>query len=822
MPFKSLTALIIFLFSACSLMAQPVNDNCTSASFIHLPSNGYTCFVADNSGATGDGYFNTCDQGANFPLPAGGNEIWYTYIATGDSNFISISPITGVGAMVGPSVTVITGNCGALSTLVCDNPLPGTVAFNVTIGTQIWFYVTALTTDGKANVCIRSTHGTVDAGNYCNTATKICDKLSFTAHDPSTTNSGGLMAGCFNTPPLHTLWYQFTVGTSGTLEFTGIPQGAQGYFWALWDVTNGCGIGSITPVACNALYSPGQPFGLNDTVTSCSNSSFCPSVNVTAGSTYTLMIDDTTLSHGTFIIDWGGTFEMAPTSSYTISNQNICGYDSAIVKYTGNATSSALYNWDFGAASVTPLAQQTYQLNFPSQGNYIVSLQVAENNCVSAINSNQINVYPVPVASAGSDISFCSGTGPNQIGSITQPGYVYQWIDTVNLSNPDSSITLVTGINNTTLPTDITYYLVATQGLCHDTDDVKVTIDPRQDASILPASSQCFTGNSFTFHTITDTVPGTTFNWTFTGGTPSSSNDASPSGISFPAPGQYQVALVTQTTGCPPDSSMDTISVLTNPAVSMYSDISNGCPPLTVQLINTSPALPGGSYIWNTGYGTIDTTSVDTLTVTYINAGLYYPQLTLISSENCSTTDTIDTPIEVYPYADASFYFTPLEPTDLDPVVTFSNNELNGLCSYYFGDGDSSTECNSSHAFPDTGLYQVQLIVTSSNGCIDSAYRIIEVKKFFTLYIPNAFSPNHDGRNDLFVVTGEGIEDYNLRIFNRRGQMVFTSDNIGIYWNGSHRETGKQVPLGTYLYDLRVEDNNHKKHQFNGMVNVIR
>lgn len=822
MILKRIRIIIIFLFFVLSIKAQPVNDNCGQAQFVHLPTTGDTCFLMNNNNATSDGYFNSCDQGATFPLPAGGNEVWYTYVATGDSNIITVTPIAGVGAMVDPSLTVISGSCGSFSTLICDNPLTGTAYFNVPAGTQVWFYVTALTTDGSAIVCIQSSHKVMVAATSCATATNVCDKLKLTVRDNAASSSVGVMPSCFSTPPIRTIWLKFTVGTSGTLEFTATPNGAQGYRWALWNITNGCAGSSITPVSCNAVYSSGSLFGMLDTVTSCLNIPFCPSVPVVAGKTYALMIDDTTLSYQGFDLEWGGTFEMAPTADFTVINDVICGYDSVLLDYTGNASANALYNWNFGGATPVLLSQQSYVLKFPSPGNYVINLQVAENGCVSSGNSRQVIVNPVPVATAGNDLSFCSASGQYLMGLAPVAGYQYHWIETLNVASPDSSQTLVSGMNNTTAPYVLTYNLVASLGLCHDTDDVKVAIQPRQSPFFQPPSAQCFNNNSFNFQTYNNTVPGSAFNWSFQGGQPATSNIASPAGIQYIAPGQYLVTLITQTTGCPADTFVGDITVLTSPSVSFYSSQNTGCPPLQVNLINTSPVLAGGTYLWNPGNGILDTTAAASISVSYNFPGLYFPTLTLTTSDNCSTTDTINTPIEVFPFADASFTTTPPDPNDLNPLVSFSNNEPNGLCAYYFGDGDSSIDCQITHLFPDTGHYLVQLVVTSTDGCVDTTYRVIEISKFFTLYIPNAFSPNNDARNDLFVIKGDGLSSYRLRIFSRRGQMVFQSDNQNNSWNGSHLDTGTKVPAGIYIYDLRVEDSNSKEHQYYGSVNVVR
>ena len=534
------------------------------------------------------------------------------------------------------------------------------------------------------------------------------------------------------------------------------------------------------------------------------------------------MINDSSLSHQGFDLQWGGTFEMVPTSNFSVSKNFICGYDVATISYDGNATSAAFYNWNFGGANASLITGQSYALSFPAIGTYLVKLQVVENGCVSTVSSKQIVVNPVPVANAGSPISFCSATGNYWIGLPPVSGYTYHWLDSINIVNPDSSQTLVSGNNINIPPKVVTYTLVATLGLCHDSATVDVTINPRQSPFFQTPPAQCFNINNFDFQAFYDSVPGTTFQWSFQNGQPASNNSYSSHDIRFTTTGQSQVTLITTTPGCPVDTYSQNINVLSSPTVSFYASTNSGCPPLQLMFYNTSPPLAGATYLWNSQNGSIDTSSIDSISILYNQPGTYFPMLTLTSTEHCSTTDTINIPVIVFPFANASFYTLPIEPDDLNPQVTFTNNEPGGVCSYLFGDGDSSIDCQTVHTFPDTGSYPVQLIVTSINGCADTIVRIIEIRKFFTLYIPTAFSPNHDGRNDLFVIKGEGITHYRIRIFNRRGQLVFVSDEETNSWNGTHIDTTKQVPEGVYLYDLRIEDSNHKKHQYNGSVLVVR
>jgi len=162
-------AFSIFLLSFFQSNAQiPANDNCTGATFIYLDQTGNTCINDSNIMATGDGLSNACDAGATPPLPAGGNEVWYSYVVNGTVNTISVTPL-GSNPAQKVSVTVINGNCaGGGSTNVCNTALtnfdPASIAFTSFAGTQIWFYVTSLETDGEFLVCISSTNGFINPG----------------------------------------------------------------------------------------------------------------------------------------------------------------------------------------------------------------------------------------------------------------------------------------------------------------------------------------------------------------------------------------------------------------------------------------------------------------------------------------------------------------------------------------------------------------------------------------------------------------------------------------------------------------------------------
>lgn len=88
-----------------------------------------------------------------------------------------------------------------------------------------------------------------------------------------------------------------------------------------------------------------------------------------------------------------------------------------------------------------------------------------------------------------------------------------------------------------------------------------------------------------------------------------------------------------------------------------------------------------------------------------------------------------------------------------------------------------------------------------------------------SIYIPNTFTPNGDGLNDTFGVAGEAIQDFNMQIFNRWGQLVFEASNVNERWDGTF--LGQKVPMGTYVYKLTAISPNGNRQKKEGSVNVI-
>jgi gliding motility-associated-like protein len=137
-----------------------------------------------------------------------------------------------------------------------------------------------------------------------------------------------------------------------------------------------------------------------------------------------------------------------------------------------------------------------------------------------------------------------------------------------------------------------------------------------------------------------------------------------------------------------------------------------------------------------------------------------------------------------------------------------------------FGDGSTSSSPNPSHTYSGNGLQTVCLTV-SNNGCADSICRTVTIDATDFINIPNVFTPDGDGINDLFYIDNAGLTEYRLDIFNRWGVKVFQSESAGEKWDG-RSTSGELLSDGTYFYILKAISVTKKDYSTKGYIQLIR
>ena len=110
--------------------------------------------------------------------------------------------------------------------------------------------------------------------------------------------------------------------------------------------------------------------------------------------------------------------------------------------------------------------------------------------------------------------------------------------------------------------------------------------------------------------------------------------------------------------------------------------------------------------------------------------------------------------------------------------------------------------------------------ITYNKGCTVSAATRIIVVGTPPVFVPNSFTPNGDGNNDLFLVYGESIKTVNLKVFNRWGELVFEGESMFTGWDGTYK--GQQQPPGVYVYEARITFLDNSQTLRTGSITLIR
>ncbi|MFM7176353.1 MAG: T9SS type B sorting domain-containing protein, partial [Bacteroidota bacterium] len=151
----------------------------------------------------------------------------------------------------------------------------------------------------------------------------------------------------------------------------------------------------------------------------------------------------------------------------------------------------------------------------------------------------------------------------------------------------------------------------------------------------------------------------------------------------------------------------------------------------------------------------------------------------------------------------------------------FLNQTLNGQSWYWdFDDGSYSFETNPFHEFVEGGIFEVTLVATSQSGCVDSISENLEVIQPYRVWIPNAFTPNGDVKNERFMPVITSVQDYSLSIYNRWGQLLFYTDDPDEGWNGQYN--GRDLPEGIYVFMMTSTDLCNKQDVRRGAFTLAR
>lgn len=229
------------------------------------------------------------------------------------------------------------------------------------------------------------------------------------------------------------------------------------------------------------------------------------------------------------------------------------------------------------------------------------------------------------------------------------------------------------------------------------------------------------------------------------------------------------------------------------------------------------PNNPNWTYNWDIVNGSVASTpNHNTASVLWNPAGGAGSVTLTTTAPNGCNSFPVHINVIVDPVIIASFTFTPNGDYGSKPVV-FDNQSQNAVhYAWDFGGQASSHLESPTHIFNFNGTHEITLIATSAAGCVDTAKATIHVIDGF--FIPNIFTPNGDGVNEVFEINMSDFDNYTCYIFNRWGNLMFESSEPHISWNGIS-PLGQLVPAGTYfcVIEFRLPSGPYKH---TGTVNV--
>lgn len=565
------------------------------------------------------------------------------------------------------------------------------------------------------------------------------------------------------------------------------------------------------------------------------------------------------------------TVNVVPLAANLGPNQTVCIGDSVVLTTAAGYT----YSW-------TPMANATNSLTvFPTSTSYYKVTATNSLGCQAA-DSLLVSVNLLPVANAGNDITVCNGTAATLTAALT--GTTYTWLppainnstinvtpaatttyflkvtdingcknyDTVTVfvnqlpianAGPDSyicggmtsTLTATGGLSYLWTPGNLTNQTISVSPIitsnysvevtdingCKNTDMVTVNITSLPVADFLLPDTICESSPLSFVNTSTTSIGSIVASqWTFGDG---SLDDNSSNPIhSYATEGNYFVQLlIINSIGCR-DSILKPISVNPNPIIDFTGE--NVCLNELVHFDDLSVIVPGtlSSWTWNFGDGHIE--SVQNPVHPYKEAGLYDIMLTVMSDLGCVKTGIKENFIEVHDLPKAEFNYHPESVSILNPVVEFTDQSSGGNAwEWNFGDGiGTSNLVNPSYTYSDTGSFLIQLKLTNNFGCVDTQNVRLIVDPYTTLYIPNSFTPNEDGLNDVFMPVGLGLIDFKMIIFDRWGAELFITNSLLQGWNGKFQGTNEFCMQDAYVYKIVATDNKSNTRTHVGKIVLIR
>jgi gliding motility-associated-like protein len=598
----------------------------------------------------------------------------------------------------------------------------------------------------------------------------------------------------------------FTVTPDGCTAFspviTNTSQGAISY---VWDFGNG-----------------NQMNGPNPSQTYVSSS--------TVDETYTITLAATSQYSCVGIAEQEVVVHPLPVINFTIDSIAQC-YP-AEVYITNNSTGADSFAWKYGNGNTSSVTQTSHSIIFDNTSNQPITYPITLtgttiHGCIDSLII-PVEIWPGLIANFQADTIGCSPLEVSMLNQ-TQGAISFDWyLDGQPFSNLNSpTYTFVNETNN-----DLTYevMLVAQSYTgCSDTLTKVFTVLATPQAFFMVDPEQQMFPNA-TVSIYNNSISGAAnFFWDFGNGT--TSNVQHPGSVTYATWGTYTITLTVDNGVCSDTFARSVIIDVPLP-VADFTGEKTGCSPLIVEFTNTSQF--GVYYIWQFGDGM--TSNAEHPIHTYFVPGVYTVTLTAIGPGGDEDIMVKESFVEVYPQAIAFFTANPTNVIVPTQPVYFFNLSVNATEYYWeFGDGNTSSQESPLYQYTSPGTYGVSLIANNIYNCPDTFYleEAIIAQGGGDLVFPNAFTPSSTGssdgyfdlnannfNNDIFFPLHSGVDQYQLMVFNRWGELIFESREVNRGWDGFYR--GDPCQQGVYVWKVRAKFSDGTERTMAGDVTLIR
>lgn len=461
--------------------------------------------------------------------------------------------------------------------------------------------------------------------------------------------------------------------------------------------------------------------------------------------------------------------------------------------------STGLSNPDIANPLASPSVNTTYILSIEHGGGGCRSFDTAQVTVTRLDNSLQFT----------GKAALCIGSGDSAVLQVPPTDSIQWFKNNSAIVGANQAVYKVT-------QTGSYYAMVFNNAGC-----VLSTISKSIDISSKPLVSsginnpnQCQLDNKFIFtNNSSNAVGPMSYLWIMGDGTAYSTRDAS---HSYQVPGTYRVNLLVRSNAECVDSSGVTINVYPN--VSAAFTAAPVCVNLPFLPVNRTTEPPNTlvNYLWDFGNGQTSTQK-DPPAIVYASPGNYRVKLS-VSTDQCPLpVNTLQQAVRIDEPAKASTY--PVKYSVVNLPTTLRARPIGNDVLWSPPLSLDNPRSYSPVFISDAGQ-QYTITLKTSSGCTTVDTQLVKINKGIVIYVPNSFTPNNDGLNDMLRPFMIGIKELAyFKIFNRWGQLIYQTSNMQEGWDG--RFKGVPVGMQTLVWVLEGIGVDNKKHQAKGTTILI-